>query len=195
MTPSRANGRRRFVTAALAAMAVSASLAACGATPTFPFIPNHYTFSKNDVQRAVARKFPYQRTVSQVFDVALANPAVGLLPEQNRIAVQLDARFASPFLREPVNGTFTVSAQLAYDPASLSVVLRAPAVDRVNLQGDAQAYAPQVGQAAGLLATQVLTDYPIYTFKPEQLQFAGVNYEPGTITILTNGIRVEIVEK
>ncbi len=127
--------------------------------------------------------------------MALANPAVGLLPEQNRIAVQLDARFASPFLREPVNGTFTVSAQLAYDPASLSVVLRAPAVDSVNLQGDAQAYAPQVGQAAGLLATQVLTNYPIYTFKPEQLQFAGVNYEPGTITILTNGIRVEIVEK
>ncbi len=58
MTPSRANGRRRFVTAALAAIAVSASLAACGATPTFPFIPNHYTFSKGDVQRAVARKFP-----------------------------------------------------------------------------------------------------------------------------------------
>jgi leucyl-tRNA synthetase len=34
-------------------------------------------------------------------------------------------------------------------------------------------YAQQVGAAAGLLATQVLTNYPIYTFKPEQLQFAG----------------------
>ncbi|ALK29574.1 MULTISPECIES: DUF1439 domain-containing protein [Burkholderia] len=195
MTFSRTRGRRRLALAALAALGVSVSLAACGATPTFPFIPNHYTFSKSDVQRAVARKFPYQHTVSQVFEVALANPAVGMLPEQNRIAVQLDARFASPFLREPVSGTFTVSAQLAYDPASLSVVLRAPAVDSVNLDGDAQAYTAQVGQAAGLLATQLLTNYPIYTFKPEQLQFAGVSYEPGTITILTNGIRVEIVEK
>ncbi|GAB7535496.1 DUF1439 domain-containing protein [Burkholderia sp. 3C] len=195
MNPSRASGRRRFVTAAFAALGVSVSLAACAATPTFPFIPNHYTFSRGDVQRAVARKFPYQRTVSQVFDVALANPAVGMLPEQNRIAVQLDAHFTSPFLREPVSGTFTISAQLAYDSASLSVVLRAPAVDSVNLAGDAQTYAPQVGQAAGLLATQLLTNYPIYTFKPDQLQFAGVHYEPGTITILTNGIRVEIVEK
>ncbi|MCQ4438562.1 hypothetical protein NO135_26495, partial [Clostridioides difficile] len=59
----------------------------------------------------------------------------------------------------------------------------------------AQMYAQQVGAAAGLLATQLLPTYPIYTFKPEQLQFAGVNYEPGTITILTNGIRVAIVEK
>jgi hypothetical protein len=41
----------------------------------------------------------------------------------------------------------------------------------------------------------LLANYPIYTFQPEQLQFAGVNYEPGTITILTNGIRVQIVEK
>ncbi|ACR27962.1 DUF1439 domain-containing protein [Burkholderia glumae] len=195
MTLSRTSRRRRLALAALAVLGGSVSLTACGATPTFPFIPNHYTFSKSDVQRAVARKFPYQHTVSQVFEVALANPAVSLLPEQNRVAVQLDARFASPFLSEPVSGLFTVSAQLAYDPASLSVVLRAPAVDSVHLDGDAQAYTAQVGQAAGLLATQLLTNYPIYTFKPEQLQFAGVNYEPGTITILTNGIRVEIVEK
>ena len=44
-------------------------------------------------------------------------------------------------------------------------------------------------------AYQFLDRYPIYTFKPEQLQFAGVNYEPGTITVLTNAIRVQILEK
>ncbi|WP_455731040.1 DUF1439 domain-containing protein, partial [Burkholderia stabilis] len=169
------------------------SLAACAST--FPFIPDHYTFSRGDVQKAVARKFPYQKTVAQVVDVSLANPAVNLLPDQNRIAVQLDAHFASPFLRAPVSGKFTVSGQLAYDAPSRSVVLKSPAVDSLVLDGDAQMYAQQVGAAAGLLATQLLTNYPIYTFKPEQLQFAGVNYEPGTITILTNGIRVAIVEK
>ncbi|ODN63318.1 hypothetical protein BA763_09235, partial [Burkholderia cenocepacia] len=168
-------------------------LAACAST--FPFIPDHYTFSRGDVQKAVARKFPYQKTVAQVVDVSLANPAVNLLPDQNRVAVQLDAHFASPFLRGPVSGKFTVSGQLAYDAPSRSVVLKAPAVDSLVLDGDAQMYAQQVGAAAGLLATQLLTNYPIYTFKPEQLQFAGVNYEPGTITILTNGIRVAIVEK
>jgi hypothetical protein len=52
-----------------------------------------------------------------------------------------------------------------------------------------------VGAVAALAATQLLNNYPVYTFKPEQLQFAGVNYEPGTISILTNGIRVQIVEK
>lgn len=193
MTAPCTPGRRRFVAACAGALGVSISLAACASM--FPFIPDHYTFSRGDVQKAVARKFPYERTVAQVVDVALANPAVNLLPDQNRVAVQLDAHFTSPFLREPVSGKFTVSGQLAYDAPSRSVVLKAPAVDNLVLDGDAQMYAQQVGAAAGLLATQVLTNYPIYTFKPEQLQFAGVNYEPGTITILTNGIRVAIVEK
>jgi hypothetical protein len=189
--------RRRFLLAALTgctALGISVSLVAC-ATPTFPFIPSHYTFSQQQVQEAVQRKFPYQRTVSQVFEVALTNPVVGFLPDANRVSVKLDARLASPFIQRPVDGVFTLSSELAYDAASKSVVLRSPSVDSVSVTGQAQAYSQQINAAAAALATQLLTNYPIYTFKPEQLQFAGVNYEPGTITILTDGIRVEIVEK
>ncbi|MGF6938319.1 hypothetical protein OKW41_007481 [Paraburkholderia sp. UCT70] len=197
MTRPAAPARRRFLRAALtgcSVLGITASLAAC-ASPTFPFMPSHYTFSPKQVQEAVQRKFPYQRTVSQVFDVALSNPVVGMLPDANRVQVKLDARFASPFLQQPVDGVFTLSSELAYDAASRSVILKSPSVDNVSVSGQAQMYTQQINAAAALLATQLLTNYPIYTFKPEQLQFAGVNYEPGTITILTNGIRVQIVER
>ncbi len=197
MTRPAAPPRRRFLLTALAgcgALGMTVSLAAC-ATSTFPFIPSHYTFSQQQVQDAVQRKFPYQHTVSQVFDVALTNPVVGFLPEANRVAVKLDARLASPFMPQPVDGVFTLSSELAYDAASKSVVLKSPNVDNVSVSGQAQAYTQQINAAAALLATPLLTNYPIYPVKPEQLQFAGVSYEPGTITILTNGIRVQIVEK
>jgi hypothetical protein len=197
MTRPAAPARRRFLRAALTAgsvLGITLSLAAC-ASPTFPFMPSHYTFSQQQVQEAVQRKFPYQRTVSQVFNVALTNPVVGMLPDANRVQVKLDARFASPFLQEPVDGVFTLSSELAYDAASRSVILKSPSVDNVSVSGEAQMYTQQINAAAALLATQLLTNYPIYTFKPEQLQFAGVHYEPGTITILTNGIRVQVVEK
>ena len=192
-----APARRRFLRAALSGcsvLGITLSLAAC-ASPTFPFMPSHYTFSQQQVQEAVQRKFPYQRTVSQLFDVALSNPVVGMLPDANRVSVKLDARFASPILQQPVDGVFTLSSELAYDAASRSVILKSPTVDNVSVSGQAQMYTQQINAAAALLATQLLTNYPIYTFKPEQLQFAGVHYEPGTITILTNGIRVQIVEK
>jgi hypothetical protein len=194
MTPPAVRIGRRFLLKASIAAGVAVSLAACAAS-TFPFIPEHYTFTQQQVQDAVQRKFPYQRTVSQVFDVALTNPVVGFLPDANRVSVQLDARLASPFMPHPVDGVFTLSSQLAYDSASHSVVLQAPSVDSVKVSGEAQAWTQQINAAAAVLATQLLTGYPIYTFKPEQLQFAGISYEPGTITILSNGIRVQIVEK
>ena len=143
MTRFPSPARRRFLLTAWAATAVSVSLAACAST-TFPFIPSHYTFSQQQVQDAVQRKFPYQRTMSQLFDVALTNPVVGLLPDTNRISVQLDAHLASPFLQQPVDGIFTLSSQLAYDSASHSVVLVSPHVDSVNVSGGAQAYSQQI---------------------------------------------------
>jgi hypothetical protein len=194
MTQPVAPRRRRFLLAAGAAVGITVSLAACAAS-TFPFIPSHYTFSQQQVQDAVQRKFPYQRTLSQVFNVALTNPVVGFLPDANRVSVRLNAHLVSPFLQQPVDGVFTLSSELAYDAASRSVVLKSPTVDNISVSGDAQAYTQQINEGAAVLATQLLTNYPIYTFKPDQLQFAGVNYEPGTITILTNGIRVQIVEK
>jgi hypothetical protein len=186
--------RRAFLFAACAAAGTAMSLGAC-ATGTFPFIPDHYTFSQEQVQAAVQRKFPYHRSVQQLLDVSLTNPVVVLQPDRNRVSVRLDAQLESPLMQQPVNGVFTLSSELAWDSAARSVVLKSPSVDSVDMQGAAAAYGQQVGTVAAAAAAQLLNNYPVYTFKPEQLQFAGVNYEPGTITILTNGIRVQIVEK
>ena len=198
MTRLAAPARRRFLLAALtgcSALGITVSLAAC-ATPIFPFIPSHYTFSQQQVQDAVQRKFPYQRTVSQVFDVALTNPVVGFLPDRNRVTVKLDAR-----LRDAVHAAAGQRRVHAVERTRLrrrQPISRAQVADCrqfVSVTGRRRQYNQQINAAGALLATQLLDRYPIYTFKPEQLQFAGVNYEPGTITILTNGIRVQIVEK
>jgi hypothetical protein len=195
MTQAVAPKRRRFFLAALSGAGVLALGSRTCAAAIFPFIPDHYTFSQAQVQEAVQRKFPLQRTASQIFDVTLADPLVGLAPDRNRITVRLNARLATPFMPEPVTGVFTLSSQLAYDAPSHSVILLSPTVDNSQLTGDAAQYNQQISAAGAALAAQFLDRYPIYTFKPEQLQFAGVSYEPGTITVLTNGIRVQIVEK
>lgn len=197
MTERVAPRRRKWLgwlCATLASASLGVSLAAC-ASQTFPFIPDHYTFSREQVQTAVARKFPYHRTVSQLFDVALTNPVVGFEPDANRVTVHVDAHVQSPFLQQPVDGAFLLSSRLEYDEASHAVVLRSPSVEHVEVNGEARAYRQQIEAAGAMAAAQWLDGYPLYTFKPEQLQFAGVDFQPGTITILTNGIRVQIVEK
>jgi hypothetical protein len=195
MNQAVAPKRRRFLLVALGgASAVALGTQGCAAA-IFPFIPDHYTFSQAQVQQAVQRKFPLQRTASQIFDVTLSDPLVGLAPDRNRVTIRLNARLATPFMPEPVTGVFTLSSQLTYDAPSHAVILSSPTVDNAQVAGDAAQYNQQINAAGAALAAQFLDRYPIYTFKPEELQFAGVNYEPGTITVLTNGIRVQIVEK
>ena len=197
MTDVVRSHRRKFVRTVLALAAgvgLAVPFAAC-ATRTFPFIPDHYTFSQRQVQAAVARKFPYRRTVSQLADLSLTNPIVGFAPDANRVTITVDAHVASPFLQDPVDGVLTLSSRLEYDGAQHAVVLRSPSVDHVDVAGEARAYRQQIEAAGALAAAQWLDGYPIYTFKPDELQFAGATFEPGTITILTNGIRVQIVEK
>src|ERR1700709_1488615 len=178
MTQSGAPGRRRFHIAVLGGAGMMALHPWARAASIFPFIPDHYTFSQAQVQDAVHRKFPLERTASQIFDVTLSNPLVGLAPDRNRVTVRLDARLATPFMPTPVTGIFTLSSQLAYDAPSHSVILMSPTVDDVQVSGDAAQYTQQINAVGAVMATQFLDRYPIYTFKPEQLQFAGVNYEP-----------------
>lgn len=161
----------------------------------FPFVPDHYTFSQRQVQRAIERQFPYQRSVGPLLDLTLARPVVALRADANRVVVTVDAHLASPLLGRPVDSVVSLSSELAYDAPSRSVVLRNPNVEQIEVGGDAAPYAQQIHAAASIAVAQLLADYPVYTFKPEQLQFAGQQYEPGTITILSDGIRVQIVEK
>ena len=156
--------------------------------------PDGYTFSQHQVQTAIQRWFPYQHSVEHVFDVTLANPAVTLLPERNCLAVQLDVQLVSPLLRQPVNGMFTVSSALAWDAAHHAVVLHAPSVDDVHLDGGAAAYTQQVKAVLAPAVTKLLADYPVYTLKPDQLHWLA-NYQPGDITVLANGVHVKLVAK
>jgi len=184
--------RRVFLFAFCAVVATGGilSLGACKAG----ILPDHYTFSQHQVQAAVQRKFPYHRSVNQLFDITLANPVVTLQPERNRLAVQLDVHLLSPLLRQPVNGAFTVSSDLAWDAEKHAIVLHAPSVDNVNLAGDAGEYAQQVQAVLAPVVTEWLAGYAVYTLKPEQLQWIA-NYQPGHITVLANGVRVQITEK
>ncbi|TAL52337.1 DUF1439 domain-containing protein [Pandoraea sp.] len=188
--------RRRFLKIALGSSVLALAPLPALASPTFPFIPDHYTFSRAQVQAAVARKFPFHRAVPQVFSMDLTHPEIALQPAENRLALTVDAVISSPFMvPQTLNGTFVLVGGLAYNEATLSVVVRDPAVTQADFGPATAMYGQQIDMAANMLASQVLQNYPIYTFKPDQLTFAGVQFQPGTITVVPAGVRVEIVER
>jgi len=166
-----------------------------GACATFPFIPSHYTFTLREMQGAVARRFPYHRRVSQIVDLNLDSPVVGTRPDVNRLTIAAHAHIESPFLPAPADGHFVLSSAVAYEKERLAVVLRQPAIDSLDFPDLSGPYQSEIRAALELAVGQLLEGFPIYTFKPDQLSFAGVHYAPGEMKVLPDGVRVEIVEQ
>ncbi|CBJ52015.1 putative transmembrane lipoprotein [Ralstonia solanacearum PSI07] len=179
---------RRWAGAAAAALALAAVLAACMPTG---WTGDGYTFSRGQLQDALARKFPFQRRYLGVFDVTLVNPQLTLDAARNRIAIQADARVESGLFRQPLIGPLAVSSGLHYDAPTRSIRLDQPSVDRFDLQNVPGGLGPQISALGSLMAGQLLADYAVYTFKPEQLKVAGIAVEPGTITVLPEGVHVQ----
>jgi len=81
---------------------------------------------------------------------------------------------------------------LKYDAPAHAVRLDRPVLERVDAPGLPAAYVQQLNDIGKTAAAQTLNDYPLYTFKPEELQLNGQQFEPGAITVTADGIKVEI---
>ena len=185
---ARSHRVRWWSGAAAVALAIAVTLVACMPTG---WTGDGYTFSRSQMQDALARKFPFQRRFLGFFDVTLSNPQVSLDPARNRIAIQADAVVQSGLFRQPLTGPLAVSSGLHYDAPTHSIRLDQPTVDRFDLQNVPGGIGPQISSIGSLIAGQLLNDYAVYTFKPEQLKVAGIAVEPGTITVLPEGVHVQ----
>lgn len=189
----RGRARRRMLQ--IGVFGALSSVLPLGACATFPFIPSHYTFTLAQIQQAVARRFPIRRQVSGLLDLLVDQPLVGTLPDQNRMAVAAHAHIQSPLLQAPADGRFSVTAAIAYDAQRMAVVLRQPSIESLDFPDLNPGYRGEVRAALDLAVAQLLEGYPIHTFKPEELSFAGVRYAPADITVEPLGVRVKIAEQ
>ncbi len=188
----RSTHRRRIVLAAGGVALCSALPAAAG----FNLWTNEYTLSLQELQAALQRKFPYNYRYKLLVDVRLTNPKLRLDATNNRVTTEMDATINNPLmLDQPFNGTLALNSGLRYDSAQRAVLLEKPAVERFDVEGMPAQYSRKMNKIGSVLAEELLHGYPLYTFKPDQLRFRGLDFEPGTITVLSDGISVQVVPR
>ena len=129
----------------------------------------------------------------QLFEVTLSNPRLSMNSHSNRVISVVDLQIDNKLLMsKPVNGTLSLSSALKYDAAMRAVRLEQPVVEKIEVNGVPPQFAGQLNAIGNAAAEQILKNYPIYSFKPEQLELNGKRFEPGNITVVDNGIKVEI---
>ena len=170
-----------------------AAVLPAGAQAGFNFFTSEYTATRDELQAQIARRFPVQQRYAELFTVGLREPQLALDARNNRAAITALLSISSPLLQPPtVQGIVSVSSALRYDAAALALRLDQPRAERIELQGLGGRDAERLQQIGGVVAQELLRDYPLRTFRPDELTVGRKTYEIGAITVHDDAIAVQL---
>ena len=173
--------------------ALLAALLPASALAGFNFFLSEYTASRDELQAQIGKRFPVQQRYAEIFTVTLRDPQLGLDARANRAALTAVLSIASPLLRAgTVEGVVSVSSALWYDAPARTLRLDQPKAERLELQGVGGRDAERLQQIGAVVTQELLNGQALRTFTPEELTVGRKTYEIGAITVLADGIKVEL---
>lgn len=178
---------RRNLLAGLAAASALTLLASCSTI----LGPREVDLPLHKLQASLDRRFPVDNRLLELFDVRLSRPQLNVLPG-DRVSLKVDASVAQSFLRNPLAGTLAFSGRLYIDQARSGVYLAEPRIERFAVSGIDESVQRQLARAANGLLDRAILDIPVYSFRMEDLRYAGVQYVPTRIATTANGLRVSL---
>ena len=152
--------------------------------------PRDVNVSLAKMQQGLERRFPIDKRVLSVLEVKLTQPQLSLQPERERVALSVDASVMPPFIRQTWRGNLAMSGRLVLDVQRNAVYLSEASVDKVSINGMDESQQRQFAKVASLVADQLMHETPIYTFKPDELRYAGVQFVPTHLRTTGNGLTV-----
>ncbi len=160
--------------------------------------PTVITLSEAELAGLIARSFPVQRRLLDLLDVQLAAPRLRLLPERNRLAVDLQISSQDRLFGQAGRGQLLFDSALRYEPRDATVRLTQVRVQQFRLDGGtapaqpAASDAPPTGFLGRLgltLAERVLDELALYTVSPERLaSLRQLGLQPGAVTVTARGL-------
>ena len=152
--------------------------------------PREVVLPIEKLQSVLASKLPANSRYLDLIDINVTNPRLQLNPESNRVVVFVDATVTPVIGKKVLRGSFRMSGILAIDAARQAVIVQQPRMDELTIEGMDTPVAGQLAKVGGLLAARILQNVPVYTFTPEQLRDAGVQFSPSQISTTARALVV-----
>ncbi|HSI59042.1 MAG TPA: hypothetical protein VLA16_15890 [Ideonella sp.] len=181
---------RRSALAVLAGMALV--LAGCAQLAG----PRSVVFSEGELQQMLERKFPLDRRMLEVMEVKVSQPQLRLLPERNRLTLDLQADATDRLFANALHGRLALESGLRLDPRDASIRLTQVRVTAFTLDKDGASPRVPLQRLGALVAETLLEDAAIHQLKPEQMErLTRAGYQPGSIEITPAGIVISVVPR
>lgn len=188
MAGNSAGISKRRIGKALVAMAACGLLASCAS-----FVgPREVDLPLYKLQAGMDRRFPLDNRMLELFDVHLSRPELAIIPESDRVGLTVDADVAPFFLKQSWRGSMALSGRLYVDPYRGGVFMADPHVDRLAIDGADQSNQRQLTKVANFVIDKVIRDVPVYSFRMEDLRYAGVQFVPTRIRAVPGALRVTL---
>ena len=144
------------------------------------------------LQAGLERRFPVNNRALELLDIQLSRPQLSLLTGSDRVALNMDAVVAPPFIKQSWSGSLALSGRLYVDIGRGAVMMGEPHVDRFVVDGMDEARQRQMGKVANILVDKVIRDVPVYNFRMEDLRYAGVQFVPTRITTTPDALVITL---
>ena len=177
--------RRAFLIAS--SLVAAAALSSCASI----LGPREVDLPLSKLQAGIDRRFPMDNRLLELFDLRRSRPKLAILPG-DRVALTVDASVAQSFLRNPLSGSLAFSGRLYVDQAKNGVYLAEPRLERFTISGLDESVSRQLSRAANGLLDKAILDIPVYSFRMDELRYAGVQYVPTRIATTATGLRVSL---
>lgn len=144
------------------------------------------------LQAGLDRRFPLNNRLLELFDIELTRPQLRLQAGSDRVALTMDALVAPPFLKQSWHGSLALSGRLVVDAARGAVLISDAHVDQFAVDGVDEARQRQFGKVANVLMSKVVRDVPVYSFRMDDLRYAGVQFVPTRISSSADALLVTV---
>lgn len=156
----------------------------------------HHTISAEQLQRAVAQRFPLRFPIPGVLNLDVQVPQLHLLPSENRVSAEMAVDAAGPALQRAHKGSFAVSFALRYEASDQSIRAHQLRFKRLQFPTLQPAVVEMLNTYGPALAQQTLMEVVLYQLRPQDLALADVmGMQPGSVTVTDAGLEIGFVLK
>ncbi|HKB53620.1 MAG TPA: DUF1439 domain-containing protein [Ramlibacter sp.] len=175
---------------------IASAVAGLGAVGSASAATPSYRVSLQQLQGAVAQRFPLRYPVAGLFDLSVDTPRLRLLPDLNRVGSEFLLRAAGPALQRSYGGDLDLDFGLRYEPSDRTIRAHHLRVEAIHLEGLAPEAQELLQQSAGDLVRQAMLEVVLHRLRPQDLALADtMGLEPGPITVTWDGLVIGLVNK
>ncbi len=141
------------------------------------------------LQASLAKRFPYSSDFARLIDLTISSPKLRALPEENRIATEVEVTLAPRFTSGKFSGTLAMDSALRFEPGDNTVRLVKPRVTKLDL---AEAKDINLKKVAEFIVEGAMNDAVVYQIKEDELKRYGTNWVPSDFKVTSTGISVTL---